>query len=407
MKKILIVALIAASAFFGTLFTGKDVNESEYCTPYNLVIILGAHDNALKPDLNELISDDIENAVRTASKITIIVNDGNPYIYDEIAPPEISSDLSKINQERKIKKYARKIMEICDGASARSDEVDVYSSVNLASRIIKTESDRIIMIDSGLSTAGKVSFTEMAIAAVNIDSYVHDIFCNDYSIDLKNAYVEVIGLGEVAGEQKHLSNIDYNRLCMFYESFFSKCTDNLMIVKKPYINPSEYEIEGYSVSSCPVTFEYSSPPESDTDIILEGNIIEVPVEDIGFKPDEATFINNDLAREKMSNLAAILKCTNENICIAGMTATWGEAASSIELSYKRAEACRNLLEECGVDTSAYIVLGTGFERENAFHINDILESGELIEENARQNRKVLIMSEDTAEINGLLKFRHS
>lgn len=147
MKKLLSVFITAA---FMLLLTSCDSPKATQ-EPYNFILILGSHANAKELDYSAVASE-FEYAASHAANVTIIVDDGSPFVYATFEIPTISEGLSAANKSRKLSEYVAELEERCSNASANSSEVDVFSSIALAARCVKSSSDKVIMIDSGLST---------------------------------------------------------------------------------------------------------------------------------------------------------------------------------------------------------------------------------------------------------------
>ena len=84
-----------------------------------------------------------------------------------------------------------------------------------------------------------------------------------------------------------------------------------------------------------------------------------------------------------------------------MTAPFGGINEARELSLERAKTAAKLLSELGVDTSDYMIVGTGYDN-NSYRVKDTDNYGNLIETKAEKNRIVLIMTVETAKKGGLI-----
>lgn len=413
------IALALSTILMLAVFTGCETRSDNYVekTPYNLILIAGMHCNAKTPDF-DLISEELLNAVSNAATVTIIVNDGNPYVFDTVSIPEISSKLSQSNQEKKRNAYARHLKEIFKNASAKCAEVDIYSSIALAARCVTDSSDVVVMLDSGLSTTGRINFTKTTISRIDTAAFTETILNGKYMLDMHGATVELYGLGETIGRQPNLSVSDYNSLVSFYQFFFSSVNAKTNIHTQPY-GTSEGVNSDYDVSICPVSSdvckipttpdaytddkaaEDNTPVMEETTPIVDGVVIDIPTTAVGFLPDSADLISPTTAVEALGDLSKTLKASDDDIVLVGMTATSGNADSAKKLSVERANTVMTLLNELGVNTIQYVAVGTGYD-PNPFRVNDLDSNGHLIEEKARQNRTVLLMTKKTALNAGLI-----
>ncbi len=402
-----------------TMFTGCETRSDNYAeeSPYNLILIAGMHCNAKTPDF-DLISEELLNAVSNAATVTIIVNDGSPYVFDTVSIPEISSKLSHSNQTKKRNAYARQLIQTCMNASARCAEVDMYSSIALAARCVTDSSDVVVMLDSGLSTTGRIDFSKNTISRIDIEEFVETILNGNYMLDMHGATVNIYGLGETFGRQPNLSVSDYNSLISFYQVFFSSVNAKTNIHTQPY-RTSEGVKSDYDVSICPVSSdvckipttpyaytddkatEDNTPVIEDITPIIDGVVIDIPTTAVGFLPDSADLISPITAVEALSDLSKMLKVSDDDIVLVGMTASAGDADSAKKLSVERANTVMTLLKELGVNTSQYVVIGTGYA-PNPFRVNDLDSNGFLIEKKAKLNRTVFLMTRNTALNAGLI-----
>ena len=87
------------------------------------------------------------------------------------------------------------------------------------------------------------------------------------------------------------------------------------------------------------------------------------------------------------------------ILLCGSTATGKSQESCMELSKMRAEKIKELLLDTGILEKQIVTVGLGFEHD--FHSNDLDENGQLIEEQAKKNRAVIILEYDTEQANML------
>ena len=78
--------------------------------------------------------------------------------------------------------------------------------------------------------------------------------------------------------------------------------------------------------------------------------------------------------------------------IAGTTATYGDQASSVDLSEKRAEAVKELLiNTYDVPESQLKSIGLGYEQDPFTRGKDIDGTGNFVESEAKKNRRVVIL----------------
>lgn len=410
MKKLFCGVLTALSMLSMTGCSGEPAAPE----PKNdLIIVLNNSTNRPLADLS-LVYDDIEEACGKASDITIIVDDGTPFVAESLSIPAINKSKSAANQKRDINRYTKQVLAVCQNAMAKTGEIDTYSALSLAERSVNPEHNtKIIVLDSLLPTTGMIDFSEKPLYLTDIEETMP--YFSDNLTNLSYTEINIYGVGEVSGEQPQLSSDDYNKLLDFWNEFFDSvgCT-NVNISKKPYSAHEEAPESLPDVSLCIVSQDVNkiavsseepeipeSKPPVTTDIIQDNTVIEFDSEVISFAPDTAEITNKEEAVRRLSNIAGQLNNTSQPVILAGLTATYGDAQSSEVLSLKRAEAVKSLfVDELGV-TSEIICIGTGYNA-NKLRVNDLDGNGLLNEEKAKQNRKVVAMTETTAKESGII-----
>ena len=124
-----------------------------------------------------------------------------------------------------------------------------------------------------------------------------------------------------------------------------------------------------------------------------------------FVGNKAIFIDEAKAKEVMKPVAeAILAHPDRSILIAGTTATVGAQETSVTLSLERAEAVKQLLVNTyNVPASQISVVGLGFEDDPFERGKDIDANGNLVESEARKNRRVVVLDAEDPIAQELLK----
>lgn len=157
--------------------------------------------------------------------------------------------------------------------------------------------------------------------------------------------------------------------------------------------------------------EYSLTINSPEEAQPEENqlVFEVPFEinetQVQFVGNKAIFIDEAKAKEVMKPVAeAILAHPDRSILIAGTTATVGAQETSVTLSLERAEAVKQLLVNTyNVPASQISVVGLGFEDDPFERGKDIDANGNLVESEARKNRRVVVLDAEDPIAQELLK----
>ena len=136
--------------------------------------------------------------------------------------------------------------------------------------------------------------------------------------------------------------------------------------------------------------------KSDENTFVFETPFEINETQIQFVPDKAEFIDEAKAEEVLKPVAqAILAAPDHSVMIAGTTATYGDQASSVTLSGKRAEAVKQLLADVyNVPESQMVTIGLGYELDPFERGQDVDSSGNLVESEAAKNRRVVVLDAD-------------
>ena len=117
---------------------------------------------------------------------------------------------------------------------------------------------------------------------------------------------------------------------------------------------------------------------------------------IEFVPNTAELKDEDQAIQTLTYVAELIRENRIQCSIVASTATVGEKEGAIELSNLRGDCIKHLLvEKLNVDANLLEVRGYGYDESNPFFSNDIDDKGNLIQEIASNNRKIVIL--DKAE----------
>lgn len=409
--KALIYMTTALLMLCSSLLTGCEIHDtsadavSADTEISDLIIILGAHGNAYAPDLT-LIEDTVLSACFQGAEIKLIVDDGNPFVLETYKIPKIDENLSDSNKNKKARSYAKQVLDVCQSARAKTEEVNTFSALSLAERCVSDDtanSTELIILDNMLPTTGMINFSESPLFSINIETL--DLSFSEKLQKLSNININIYGIGEVAGNQAKLSIQDYSTLTSFWEMFFknignsntkiySTPSKNIEILENlPKVSPVAVSLDGNCIPDC---------AENDTEVLADGVVYSFDTEYISFEVNSAEILNRDQAAESLADLADYLKTHPQPIVLVGMTATSGTSESSRELSLERAKAVKALLQE-SLDVESHIMcIGTGHDSSNKFHKYDLDSNGHLIEKIASKNRTVLVMSEETAKQNNIL-----
>ena len=366
-------------------------------------LVSGYHDNAQIPNFySETVQNAFSSACKTYGHITVIVNDGAPYIaLDAQMKPPAKDGLSENKKATIAEKQVQEINGIISMAKAKTEEANPMEAIHLAARGLRsTQTQRkvLIILDNGLGTVGVMNFVTGNLlqqdAQACAEAVVSQLLSSGEIGGEELTGVDVIwsGLGDVAGEQMKLTPGERETLKAVWKAMLQEMGAQTVTLAEDL--PTGVYEEGLPEVSLVETGK-SQNVFLESEAFMNGNepmVLDDTI--VSFVPDSAEVLNAEEAKEILKPLAEYL-CENLNkkILLAGTTATVGNQKDCEMFSKKRAYTIAGILEEMGVLRGQMQVMGLGFEHE--YHVNDLDEKGRLLEVEAQKNRSVMIINSES------------
>ncbi len=340
-----------------------------------------------------LVQDTVYSTVRNYGFIAVVNADGNPEIvhaasYD-LDDKYKSASKEKLDMDARSK--ATNIVLSMQSIVADDPEIDYLESLRLAVRTLSSlsgyDSKSIVLIGTGLSTAGVMNFSNNLISA-EPDTIVNLLNEKSEIPDFTGITVYSQQLGDVAAPQQELTSAQRIKLERIYGGIV-ETGGGTFIYNDIIANPVDETKQYPSVT--PVNLPSDTPISFEEVVFEEDNIFEEPVflteEKIGFVADKAVFLNPDEANETLQPVAEYLvKHPSVSIVLAGTTAGDKDSDFTLSLSRQRAETVKNALVELGVNADRIIAIGLGSEKD-PWHVYNAGYDGAA----ASGNRKVVLL----------------
>ena len=395
MKKFIsIIMFIITLSLAGCVRSSPEPDKS----PPAVAIVLGNHANAYAVNVNNpnLVSD-VARATMNGF-ISVICCDGKPHILSadryEIPEQYRQADPKKLETDAQSK--ANKLLSNLTQVKAQSPELDtlesLWQAVSSLSMAPADSQKMIYIFDSGLSTTGALNFHNNLLTAE--PDTVADLLAEQDGIpNLSGIAVKWVQMGDVALPQPPLSYAQTQRLSEIWTAIVEKGGGTM------------------EISDAPPSQEINDPSQ-----YPEISVVDLPLETaLAFDPDEVTvfdeqrvqFIGDSAQYVDPESAAAALQPVAEYMIahpefkglLVGTTAT-GRKDFCRKLSESRAEAVRDTLVSMGVPNRQLITRGLGFD--DPWHVPDHDKKGKQVERLASKNRKVVLLSADSAEAKKLL-----
>ena len=269
---------------------------------------------------------------------------------------------------------------------ASTPETDLLKSLALAAGTLEgAHGDRtVLVIDSGVSTAGALAFQSTGLLAPNadVDAAVEHLRSAGALPDLTGVSIRWFGLGAVQDPQPVLDTAAISRLKDVWTKVITAAHGQVVFADYPMTEIARDDAPAVpAVTPVPVdAFELGQVPTVERSL---------PDTEVGFSPDTAEFRDPDAARTRIAAVAAqILQLGVTQVRTIGCTSSWGTPEHRQELSEARAAAVAELLKENGVNVTSSI--GLGYECPN--QIVDTESDGTPIEELMVVNRRVIVQA---------------
>lgn len=368
--------------------SGNEKNDG----PVHLAVIIGAHANA--PRVNTSVMHDavLEACAQSGSTISLIVNDGAPYA-SVVTIPETKSGLSSEKYRAIAEERAGQILSMADQMFAKTAESDLLSAITLAGRQLNAEEGgrkELIIIDSGLTTAEPLDFSESLLESITAEQVVSVLEAQRALPDLQEIdSVRFFNIGDVAEPQTRITQANRETLIEVWGGILKQAGAKEIEFKTDLPLPTFYaEGEVPKVSTVTVLERASALVLTELNL-SEMDAVSFDEETIAFLADTDELVDREAAREALEGVAAYMAAHPEfRAMLVGTTAKFGSLENCISLSQKRAEAVKELLVENGVDGDRLETAGMGYE--NPFYKDD-QKDGALDEAAAAQNRAVILI----------------
>lgn len=388
--RLAVVAALVVAMACSAVVSGCSKGEANGAMPpSSCAFVVGSHANAPLPKV-DCATSYISEAVGSNGYIEVISAEGEPRsaVSGAIVGSTANTE-SKRAQENE--QWQAAILGYLADVEAQTPQIDTLSAIDLASRALSEApgSHRIVVMDSGLSTAGALDFTQGSLIDADANEVAAWLSDNRELPDLSGIAVDWYYLGDTAAPQADLSPAQRDNLRAIWQAILENSGATVVFHDTTPGPDSADGLPEVDVVDLP---ERAAMPDS----LVDGQSVQIEFaeSDIRFEGDSAEFADKDQAREAVAACAALMEKGGATCTVEGTTASadpgQGDSGKQFvfELSRKRAEAVAGLLVEAGVEPGAIEARGCG--DEHVSHVPDRDEGGRLIPSAAAENRKVII-----------------
>lgn len=411
MRKIRKIAVAGITAVAALLLMGCGAQQTEAATKVpnivrefflpktikqdtNYVFIIGDRGNSADPN-QEYLAEYAKEAAASGLNVSVITVEGSPRVAASMKLDERREGLSETAQEKIIRKEAEKVRELFSGCMAETAEADDFQALILAAREVKkgdAEKHKIIICDSGISTAGHMIFSTAALdGSVSGEEIVRNLKEMDVLPDLSSVEVVWQGAGETKAPQMKLYENNRRNVIKIWTRVLEAC--GAEVNEDTFDDRSSSEITDSSKYPVVTTVVAASPGDAmDVDGVTDFSEL------CKFKPGSPELITGeaDVLKQLGKYISYMESHPDYRLLIVGTTASADTDEVLASLSKARCETIRTLLVKNGADPARIETAGLGYE-PTRFCIKDTDDSGKFVEELGKKNRRVLLMSADHEE----------
>ena len=376
LRRWLVAASAAAVAMTAAGCAARaDDGEDGTATPGAVALVIGAHSNMPRPVLIGQAARARDLAVAQNSYVSVIVADGAPF---ELTHESLGSDGDEETREDR-ETLSERVDETVGQARAKNAEVDLLTAVDLAARDLsdKPGLHTIVVVDSGLATAGPLNFLEPGLLDAEPQEIADTLDDLGLLPDLRGDAVVFQGLGDTAAPQPPLDRARRTQVQAIWTTVAKKAGATSVAVEQAPLEGSP--VEGLP----PVTPVATDPGYSCADgvVTLDGGVVS-------FQPSSDAFLDQEAAEAVLRPLAERVVSQNLKAVIFGTSDSVGDLEAQKKRSGLRAQHVADTFIRMGVPIPQLAVEGLGSDFD-AF-VPDRDAAGRLVPAKAALNRKVII-----------------
>ncbi|KWV33359.1 OmpA family protein [Micromonospora rifamycinica] len=345
--------------------------------PAAVTLIVGARANNPRPDLPKDVRRLVESAAKGGQEIRIVRLDGEPSI--ALTATFESNQKNDARNDSKLDDFMKRTLGVVQKLEPKVAEADGLAALAEAGRITP-EGGLVVFLDSGLSTAGALSFTDVAMFSAEPADVSAFLRKEELMPGLSGRTVVFVGLGNTADPQPVLNGKLRGRVTAIWEAVArdagATCVDTLAADSRRTAVDRPVPVSVVALPAPP------RPPERcGTTVLADSN-------SVGFVVDTARLREPEEGRKVLRQLADQLNAGDQRILLVGVTSSEGGRARNVKLSQDRAAAIRTELVKLGVDAGRIRIRGDG--PGGRYFTRDVTGEGVLIPAAAARNRAVVV-----------------
>ncbi|MET8996651.1 OmpA family protein [Amycolatopsis sp. NPDC004169] len=339
-------------------------------------LVVGGRMGSQRPTIPKEVKDLLSGAVVNQQAIQVFRVDGEPSRVVKVSPAIDGKNDTRRKQQ--IEAAVQQVTTAVAGVVPKKPEADDLSALSQAAKLTG-EGGTVVMMDSGLSTAGAVSFLNDGMFDADPGEVANFLAGKQLLPELKDKTVLLVGTGLTAEPQAALDDNLQKRVTALWKAIVdkagAKCSTPVEVPSKREEVKADQPVSQVKLPA-PVTFQPCG-----TTVLRDSG-------PVGFRPNEAKLRDEKAAQSTLQALVSQLTGGSQKVNLVGNTATYGSPEDSVTLSKQRAETVKALLVQAGIAADRISTVGDG--QTGKYHEPDIGPGGTLDPAKAARNRSVVV-----------------
>jgi len=312
-----------------------------------LTLVVGARANSPQPVLPAQVKTLVHDAALAGQHIRIIRLDGDPGVL--IDQPFDSQEAANQNKERLAKNldaFTSEIEQYVDTLTPKAPQADYLTALSVAGRYTPA-GGTIVVLDSGISTTGTVSFTDQSMFGFSADKVADFLDQQHLLPDLKGKAVVFGYLGQATAPQPKLEqNIQQNVTDLWTTIVTRAGASCHTYLDAPPAAASVTTNMAVAVVHPPVPAKPNTCGQTITQTVYFASGL----------PD---FRDKESAETSLKSIAGLMVGGTQIARVVGSVSSDGDPGVDTVLSLSRAETVKQGLVARGVDQSRVTTAGAG------------------------------------------------
>jgi OmpA-OmpF porin, OOP family len=342
-----------------------------------LTIVVGERSNVPGIQFPGPVNTMINTAAVDKQQITLIRIDGKPSVMTLQKFSTEDQNSGAVSDD--IAAYVSGVDALVDGPKmhAVTAQADVLSALSYAAAATPAGGN-IIVIDSGLQTAGQLQYQAPGMLMSPPSDVVSFLKEKGLIPSLAGRHVLLSGFGYTAAPQAVLDQPERQNVAAQWAAIVKAGGACVTVDPTPNTNKEIPGLPAVATVPLPATPVFKS---CGTTVLSDAGTV-------GFNVGLSSFRDPAEARQTLSKLATVLMQGTEPIRLIGSTSSEGGDAINDPLSLNRAKAVESVLVSLGVPAGRITVVGDGAHYPG--RVADLGAGGQLLLPQAEQDREVIV-----------------